>query len=58
MKGGNYFCVASRFFLRLPNGLGAALLGTVRTFLTASRNRVNASGPSTISRVAGFMGSS
>ena len=45
---------ADFFFLRLPNGLGTALLGTVSTFLTASRNRVNASGPSIISRVAGF----
>lgn len=43
------------FFLRLPNGLGTALLGTVSTFLTASRKRINASGPSIISRVAGFI---
>jgi len=43
------------FFFRLPNGLGTALLGTVSTFLTASRKRANASGPSIISRVWAFM---
>jgi hypothetical protein len=38
------------------NGLGGiALLGTVRTALSAFRNRVNASGPSIISRAAGFI---
>ena len=43
-----------RFPLRLPNGFGIALLGTVSAFLTASRKRSNASGPSIMSRVAGF----
>ena len=43
----NYLAVGFSFFvLRFPNGLRTALFGTVSTFLTASRNRVQASGPS------------
>jgi hypothetical protein len=55
---GDYDFLASGFFLFLPdfpNGLGGmALFGTVKTLLTALRNRVNASGPSIISG-CGFM---
>lgn len=49
---------AGFFFLSLgfENGLGTALLGIDIIFLTASRNRVNASGPSIMSAVPVFIG--
>ena len=59
---GRYFFGVFRLIfaglLRLPNGFGTALLGTDRMCFTASRNRVNASGPSIISGLLAFIVSS
>jgi hypothetical protein len=52
--------LGARFFFgtHFLKGLGGiALLGTVRIAFIAFLNCVNASGPSIISRVAGFMAS-